>query len=177
MYYGTIAMIGITSPGGYYSLFADHYLNYVFALRWFLLHSSELLLNAAGFNVYLKDAYTIKLQNGMGVHIVYTCLGYGVMTFWLAFIFANKGSFIKKVKWMIGGIFIICTVNVLRISLMLVGINQKWPNVFNMDNHTWFNIAAYSVIFIMIYLFDRSQNKELLHDNNTQVNNGTKNIV
>ena len=160
LYYGTIAWIGITAPGGYYSPFAAHYLNYVSALRWLLLHTSKLLLQLIGFNVYLKDIYTIKLQNGLGVHVGYDCIGYGVMIFWIAFIFANKGSFIKKIKWMTGGIFIILIVNVLRISLMVIAINQKWPNVFNMDNHTWFNIAAYSVIFIMIYLFDRAEKKE-----------------
>ena len=155
-------MIGITSPVGYYSSFADKYLNYVSLLRWGLLHSSKLLLQVTGFTIYLKDIYTIKLQNGLGVHVGYDCIGYGVMIFWLAFIFANKGSLIKKIKWIMAGLLVIWIVNVLRISLMVIAVNQKWPLFLNMDNHTWFNIAAYTVIFTMIYLFDRSQKKEII---------------
>ena len=153
-------MIGITSRGGYYSSFADHYLNYVSVLRWLLLHSSRLLLELVGYRIYFKDIYTLKLRDGLGVHVGYDCIGYGVMIFWLAFIFANRGSFIKKLKWITGGLFVIWIVNVLRISLMLVSVNGRWPTVFNLDNHSWFNIAAYSVIFVMIYLFDRAERKE-----------------
>ena len=164
LYYGTIAWIGITAPRGYYSPFAAHYLNYVSALRWLLLHTSKLLLQLFGFNVYQKDIYTIRLQNGLGVHIGYDCIGYGVMIFWIAFIFANKGRFIKKAKWMAGGLLAIWMINVIRISLMLMAVNQNWASPFNLDNHTLFNIAAYLCIFIMIYFFDRSQNKELAFD-------------
>lgn len=160
LYYGTIAMIGITSPGGWYLAFADNYLDYVSGLRWLLLHSSKWLLLISGYPVYLKDIFTIKLQNGLGVHVGYDCIGYGVLIFWGAFIFANNGSFIKKAKWMLGGWLAIWIVNVLRISLMLIALNKNWSSPFNLDNHTLFNIAAYIVIFSMIYLFDRAQKKE-----------------
>ena len=161
LYYGTIAMIGVTSPQGFYSAFADDYLDYVSLLRWVLLHSSKLLLNLMGYQVYLKDIYTIKLQNGLGVHVGYDCIGYGVMIFWVAFIFANEGSFSKKLKWMAGGLLLIWIVNVLRISMMLLSINHNWSSPFDLDNHTLFNIAAYTVMFTMIYFFDRSKKNEL----------------
>lgn len=159
LYYGTIAMIGLVSPGGYYCAFADRYLDYVSGLRWALLHLSKLQLQAFGYDVYLKDIYTIKMRNGSGVHVGYDCIGYGVMIFWFAFIYANKGSFIKKAKWAIGGLLIIWVVNICRISLMLISINEKWSSPFNLDNHTLFNIAAYTVIFTMIYFFDRNEKK------------------
>ena len=114
-----------------------------------------------GFSVYLKDVYTIKLQNGLGVHVGYDCIGYGVMSFWAAFIFANSGSFIKKLQWMAGGLLLIWIVNVVRITLMLIAVNRKWSSPFNLDNHTLFNIAAYTIIFTMIYCFDRAKKKDL----------------
>ena len=160
LYVGTIAWIGITAPGGYYWPFAATYLNYVAALRRLLLHGAKIFLEALGYAVYLKDAYTIRIQNGLGVHVGYDCIGYGVMFFWLAFIVANKGSFAKKIKWVGIGLLIIWLVNVLRIALMVIAVNDHWPSLFNLDNHGWFNMAAYTVIFCMIYLFDRSQNKE-----------------
>jgi len=161
LYYGTIAMIGITSPGGYYSEFAAKYLDYVSALRWMLLHCAKLLLNIFGFHVYLKDVYTIKLQNGLGVHVGYDCIGYGVLIFWFAFVFANSGSFVKKAKWILGGLLLIWMVNVIRIALMVVSVNNHWSTPLGLDNHTLFNIAAYAVIFTMIYFFDRAEKKAL----------------
>jgi exosortase/archaeosortase family protein len=160
MYYGTIAMIGITTPGGYYSSFAEKYINYVAWLRALLLFVSKWVLYVFGFDTYLKDVYTLKLHNGSGVHIGYDCIGYGVLFFWMAFIFANKVRLVKKVRWLLTGGFLIFFVNIIRISLMLVAVNRKWQALFNLDSHTLFNIAAYMIIFILIYFFDRSVKKE-----------------
>ena len=159
LYYGTKAMIGITTPGGYYVTFADKYLDYISGLRYLLLHSSKGLLNLLGFDIYLKDSYTIKMVNGRGVQVVYSCLGYGLLSFWIAFVIANKLSFRKMLQWMIGGVLVIILLNVSRISLMLISVNKHWPSLLNLDNHTWFNIVAYGAIFCMMYLFDRSQKK------------------
>ncbi len=152
-------MIGITTPGGYYVAFAGKYMDYISGFRNLLLNSSKLLLQAIGYDVYLKDGYTIKLVNGRGVKIVYSCLGYGVISFWIAFVFANKTSFWQMIRWMFIGVLVIILVNVFRISLLVIAINKHWPSLFNFDNHTWFNIVAYSFIFIMMYLFDRSERK------------------
>ncbi|MBC7616989.1 MAG: hypothetical protein H7202_13060, partial [Pedobacter sp.] len=95
-------MIGITTPGGYYVAFADKYLDYISGLRYLLLHTSKGLLTMIGFDVYLKDIYTIKMVNGRGVQVVYSCLGYGLLSFWIAFIIANKMPFRSMLKWMMG---------------------------------------------------------------------------
>src|SRR5689334_22919877 len=89
LYYGTIAFIGISSPGGYYVRFADRYINYVAWLRASLLYTSNGVLKLLRYPVYLPDSYTIKLEKGSGVHIGYDCIGYGVLFFWIAFVFAN----------------------------------------------------------------------------------------
>ncbi len=159
LYYGTKAMIGITTPGGYYVAFADRYLDYISGLRYLLLHTSKGLLGVLGLDVYLKDAYTVKMVNGRGVQMVYSCLGYGLLSFWIAFIIANKMAFRKMFQWMVGGVLVIFLLNVFRISLMLVSVNRHWPSLLDLDNHTWFNIVAYGAIFYMMYLFDRSQKK------------------
>ena len=160
LYYGTIALIGLTTPGGYYSSFAEKYFNYVAALRYLLLHCAKLLLELFGFDIYLKDAYTLKMNGGSGVHVGYDCIGYGVMFFWIAFIYANNVSFVKRLQWLLGGLLLIWLVNVIRIALMLVAVNQHWKSFLNLDNHTLFNIAAYTVIFTMIFFFDKSLKKE-----------------
>ena len=158
--YGTKAVIGITTSGGYYSQFAADYLDYVSVLRNVLMYGSKNLLSAFGFHTYLKDAFTLKLDDGRGVRMVYSCLGYGIMSFWIAFIVANRGKLLKKVKWITGGVVIIYLINVVRISLMLIGIKKQWSAPFGLDNHTLFAIAAYTAIFTMIFFFDRYEKKK-----------------
>jgi exosortase/archaeosortase family protein len=159
LYYGTLAMIGLASPGGYYSPFIHNYLDYVSWLRFALLSVSKFVLALFGYSTFIDGAYTLRMKGGYGVHLVYSCLGFGVMSFWVAFIFANKVKWQKKVKWIMIGLLSIFFINVIRISLLLVAVNKNWPNVLNLDNHTLFNIAAYILIFTMIYLFDMSEKK------------------
>lgn len=161
LYYGTIAMIGITSPDGLYSPFLAKYLDYVSWLRSGLLHCSIYLTQALGYPAFISDIYTIKLKNGLGVHVGYDCIGYGVLFFWVAFLVANAVPWKTKLKWLLGGVLVIWCINVVRISMLLIAINQKWSSPFNLDNHTLFNIAAYLAIFTMIYLFDQSEKKRL----------------
>lgn len=160
LYYGTIGLIAVTSPGGYYSEFLHKYFDYVSLLRSALLHSSKFFLSILGFKVDIADSQSLKMDSGSGVHIGYDCIGYGVLFFWMAFIFANKVSFKKKIKWIFSGIIIIWIINVLRISLLLLAIEKNWHAFFSINNHTAFNIVAYAAIFTMIYFFDRSEKIE-----------------
>ncbi len=99
------------------------------------------------------------LNNANGIRMVYSCIGYGVMSFWAAFIIANTGNMLKKIKWILAGWFAIWCINVLRISLLIISQDKHWPMPLGFDHHTWFNIFAYLLILIMIYFFDRSSKK------------------
>jgi exosortase/archaeosortase family protein len=157
LYYGSLAVIGFSSPGGYYSSFIHNYLDYVAWLRSALLYCSKLLLTFFGYSTYIDGVHTLRMQGGFGVRLVYSCIGFGVMSFWIAFIFANKVRWQKKVKWIMMGVSLIFLINVIRISLLLVAVNAKWSNPLNLDNHSLFNAVVYILIFVMIYLFDRSE--------------------
>ncbi|MEJ7587818.1 MAG: exosortase/archaeosortase family protein [Ferruginibacter sp.] len=156
LFYGTIGFIGLTAPGGYYSPLFDHYLNYVSWLRSSLLYGAKFVVSIAGFDTQVKNIYTLAVPDGRGVHVGYDCLGYGVLSFWVAFIIANSGERIKKIKWLAGGMVAIWCINVLRIAILLIAINQQWHAAFGFDHHTWFNIAAYTFIFTGIYFYDKS---------------------
>ena len=160
MFFGTKAIIGLTVPGGYYSPFLAEYFNYPSLLRYSLLNGTRLLVALFGFDAYLRDAYHVTMVNGRGVHLVYACLGYGLLSFWIAFIFANNGSFYKKIKWLVVGCSIIWLINVIRISLVLIATNQQWALPLTLEHHTLFNIIVYACIFLMIWLFQRSEKKE-----------------
>jgi exosortase/archaeosortase family protein len=159
LYYGTKAIIGLASPGGYYAAFINEYLNYVKWFRYALLYSAKALLSISGYKVFVQNMYTLRMYNGHGVHLVYSCLGFGILSFWAAFIFANKTNWRKKIIWIVGGWAMISFINVIRLSLLLISANEKKATTLNIDNHTLFNIAAYLLVFVMIYLFDRSQKK------------------
>jgi exosortase/archaeosortase family protein len=160
LYFGTLLIIGFSAPGGHYSVFVAEYLDYVSWLRYSLLHGSKLLLLLLGYKSDIININTIRLAGGRGIRMVYSCVGYGVMSFWGAFIFANTGKWIKKIKWIIGGWFVIWCINITRISLLILSINKGWAMPFHLDHHTLFNIAAYTFIFVMIYLFDKSEKKQ-----------------
>ena len=112
-----------------------------------------------GYEAYQSDGIHLSLVGGGSVQLVYSCLGYGVTSFWIAFIFANNGSWKKKLAWMIGGTLVLYIINVIRIGLTLLGNSKKWHFPFGWDNHDWFNIAAYGAIFLMIWMYDRAGRK------------------
>ena len=167
MYFGSYAIIGISAPGGYYSEFVANYLDYVSAIKLTLMHGSKFLLSFFGIETKFAGSDHIKFINGRGVFISYDCVGFGVFSFWIAFVIANKISIRKKIFWLFGGIFLLWIINVTRISLFLVAINKKWNMPLGIDHHTWFNIASYIAIFIMIYFFDRSSNHNLFNNKKT----------
>lgn len=164
LYFGTLAVIGLSTPESYYSPFVAGYLDYVSLLRSSLLYASKGLLSVFNFNTVFRDKYTLMSGNS-GIRMVYTCIGYGVMSFWAAFIIANKGTWKRKTIWIIGGLFALWCINVLRISLLIVALNKNWAMPLGLDHHTWFNIVAYALIFLMIYLYDRSMARLKLKSN------------
>lgn len=91
--------------------------------------------------------------------MVYSCLGIGIFSFWGAFIIANEGTALNKLKWVLIGTLTIWLINVGRIVLLLLAHNNKWVSPININHHTMFNIVAYGAIFLLMYAFDRSQKK------------------
>ena len=157
-YFGTLAIIGLSTPENQYSSFIATYLNFIDPLRHSLLYGAKGFLSLLGHSAYLFDNYTLAMQ-GSGVRMVYSCIGYGVMSFWIAFVVANKGNWKKKLTWIIAGLTDLWCINVLRVALLLLAANKHWTIPFGWDHHTWFNIFAYALIFTLIYFYDRSNKK------------------
>lgn len=173
-YFGTLAIIGLSSPDNFYSSFVAAYLNFIAPLRYSLLRGASMLLAAFGYSSSLKDDYTILLNSGEGVRMVYSCIGYGVMSFWTAFVFANRGGWKKKAVWILIGLFALWIINVWRIALLLMTMKKRLAFPLGWDHHTWFNIAAYLLIFAMIYFYDRSFGKSNETLINTNANQNTQ---
>lgn len=159
LYFGSLAVIGLTAPGGYYSSIIANYFDFIGWLRSSYLHTSKFILSALNYDAVIWDKYTLIIKHSNGIRMVYSCIGYGIMSFWGAFIFANEASKKKKIVWLISGLLLIWFINTLRITLLLISGYKHWPIAFGIDHHLLFDIIAYAFIFFMIFLFDKFSHK------------------
>ena len=154
-YFGTLAIIGLAAPGGYYSVVIDTYFDYVSGIKNALIAGTRGILGLFNIHTYTVPGFIVRIVNGTGVMIAYDCVGYGVMSFWAAYVISSSGKGSSKIIWTLTGFLILFIINVIRISLLLVAFNKHWAMPMGLNHHTWFNIVAYIAIFIMIYFFDR----------------------
>ncbi len=159
-YFTTLAIIGIAAPGGWYSPVVAQYLDYVSWLKMSLTDATGFILSFFHIHTETEPGFVIKFTGGRGVIIAMSCVGYGVYSFWIAFVAANKGKILKKSLWIFFGLLALWFINVVRITLVLAAINKGWPMPLGIDHHTWFTIFAYLLIFLMIWLYDRSFSKK-----------------
>jgi exosortase/archaeosortase family protein len=138
-------------------------------LRASLLHAAKFVAGLLGFETFFVNEYVLRVVNGTGIKMVYSCLGVGVMSFWTAFVVANKAEILNKVLWLFGGLFMLWLINVLRITFLLIADNKHWPIPY-FDHHTWFNMLAYILVFLLMYLYDRYHKASLKLSSNAFTN-------
>lgn len=160
-YFGTLAIIGLAAPGGYHSPFIEKNLDYVRWLKLSLLKGTELMLSLFNISSHTEPGFRQRIDGGLSIIIAMDCVGYGVYSFWIAFVAANQGTFFKKAIWILAGLIALWVINVIRISLFLVAINEGRSMPLGLDHHTWFNLLAYTLIFIMIWLYDKAFKQKL----------------
>lgn len=157
-HFGCEFFIGLTSPEGLYIRFLDEHLNFIAWLRHSILFGSDMLSSLFGHPAYIDGPYHLRAEsNGQGVQMVYSCIGYGIMSFWAGFVLAHTGSWKRKLGWTILGLVTIWVINCFRVAIILIASVNKWDFNRFMDHHDFFNIVAYIFIFILIVLFLRKQ--------------------
>lgn len=160
-YYFHLFFYGITTPAGtFYSSFLEYDLNYIAWLRSFILHTSDIITHVFGFPTHIADELTIRVYDRPGVTLNYACLGFGIVSFWIAFVVAHSGNWQKKLYWCTIGIVAICFINCIRVSLLLISMEKDWSGFDYIDHHDMFNLGSYVIILFLIYLFDKAGNKE-----------------
>lgn len=153
-YFGTLAVIGLAAPGGIYSPFVEKYLDYVSWIKQSLIWAVKNVAHWSGYETIVRPDFVISSYNA-SIKIAMDCVGYGVYSFWAAYVIANDGSRIKKTLWVVIGLLLLWTINAGRISLFFLALQKNKPMPFGIDHHTWFNIIAYIAIFGMILLFEK----------------------
>jgi len=160
-YYFNILFLGFTSPGNYYSSFFDHYLNYIAALRWFLLQSSSGILRLWGFSTLTNTDQLLVVGRGI-ITLAYDCLGLGVMSFFAAFVLSYpKSSTRPKLTFLTIGLLTIQMLNIVRFVLLALFWHGAYSGII--DHHTLFNVIIYIVISISLYFWvttDIASNKQ-----------------
>jgi exosortase/archaeosortase family protein len=160
-YYFSIAFNGIVSPeGGLYSAFLDHYLNYIAWIRESNIYVSNVMTNALGTRSFISGPQMINIAGGTEVEIWLPCLGFGIMSFWGAFVIVNAGTLKRKLLWAFAGIFAIWFINCCRITLLLIALDNNWRQMGSIDHHDMFNIVSYSCIFLMMYFYTRKPSSQ-----------------
>ncbi|MBN8835977.1 MAG: hypothetical protein J0I09_01840 [Sphingobacteriia bacterium] len=158
-YVGTYCYIGITSPGGYYFPYLDHYFNYVNWLRSLLLNGAKAILQILGFEGNITDKYHLQINHANSVQLVYACLGYGVISFWFAFVITSSINTIHKIKWMLAGFLLIVFSNMLRLAILLIAIYKGWTLWFNLEHHFVYNVIAYGIVGLLCWGFLKREDK------------------
>ena len=156
-------VISASHPNGkLYSLFVTQYLNIMNGIRNILIGISQLVLSVFNYSTTRYAEHGLMINTGGKVSVNNACLGYSIMAFWLAFIFANDGTWKMKAKWILTGLLAITIINVGRIVFLLIALNKKWSLFYSIDHHSAFNIVAYLFIFGLMYVFIRSRREEAI---------------
>ncbi len=152
-YYFNILFLGITSPGNYYSPFLADHLNYIYALRWLLLHYSAFILDCLGFGTVVNNYELLVAGHGI-IRLSYECLGLGVLSFFSAFVLAYPKPWKAKIIFLLAGIVSIEILNVIRFVLLALFWDKHSGTI--VDHHTIFNILIYIIISISLYFWVKS---------------------
>lgn len=161
-YYFNIAFWGVVNPGGYYSPFLAKYLNYISALRFVLIHSTELILKLMGYGTVTNDHELLLAGHGI-INVSYSCFGLGVLSFFAAFVLAYPKPRKQKLIFLVSGILIIEILNVFRFVILALFLSKV--NAQNLDHHTIFNICIYIIISISLFLWVRNDTAAKQHAN------------
>lgn len=156
-YFFNLFYIGITAPGGWYFSYWDKHLNYVHWLRDFLLWASSNTLNLLGYQTKTSRYELLVVGHGK-ISLVYSCLGFGVMSFFAAFVLAWPAILRAKISFVIIGLLIIQILNILR--FVLLGLYwQSASGYIGIDHHFVYNLIVYLIIALMLFIYVNTQKK------------------
>lgn len=153
LYCFSFFLIGASVPGGSVYLPWLHYINYVDGLQYSIIKTCSFLLNLFGYNVTASSKSILQLDNSTSILMAYGCAGFGIMGVWIAFVITLKQPFKIMIKGLLAGLFILWTINVVRILLLILSNYHHWSHILPFDHHTNFNIVSYAAILLMLRFY------------------------
>ncbi|OLY93797.1 exosortase/archaeosortase family protein [Cnuella takakiae] len=156
LYYFHLFYWGLTTPDGtVYSSFLDLHFNYINWWTSLIVHTAKAASATLGLVTEIKGLKTLQTNNGSWVNVNFACLGFGVLSFWFAFVWASRVGLRKMMMWTLAGLIGFFVLNSIRICVLLYALHQNWQVNRFMDHHETFNVITYLFIFLLIYLFSR----------------------
>lgn len=153
-YFSTLAVIGLSSPTGIYSAFVAQYLDYVSGLKNVIIFCVIKLLSIFNISAAAGPQFSVGIVGGKAVIVAMSCVGYGVYSFWLAYVIATSADTKLKITWALVGLAALFIINIIRIAGFLYTYNKGTLMPLGIDHHTWFNLMAYTIIFLLIYFYE-----------------------
>lgn len=155
LFYGiNILYIGLITPEGFYIPWLQEHANYIRHWREFDLQTTAAMLNILGFRTSLTEL-SLSVSGLSGFKLVYSCLGYGVMSFFAAFVLSFPKRLSGRLFMLVSGIMIIQALNIIRFILISIywkpSYKQNW-----IDHHTLFNIVVYLIITAILYAWTQT---------------------
>ncbi|TCD00798.1 exosortase Y [Pedobacter psychroterrae] len=162
LFYGfNLINIGITTPGNYYISFLDKYFNYISSWRNFCISSAAYVLKILGYRISTSENHLIN-HGFSGFRLVYSCLGYGIMSCFAAFVIAFPKSTWSKMIFLVAGLTAIQLLNTLRFILISI-YYQPHASVLLMDHHDMFNYILYVILGTSMYFWTGKFSKNNNH--------------
>lgn len=157
---------GVVHPGGrVYFPFWERYLNIFKFIENFVLQTSMFLANLFDVQAYRATSDTLRLESGGHLVMKEPCYGLGLMSVWTAFVFSDSTSWKRKTLWGVMGIAALLVINALRVTLLLIALKNRWNihllDAYTLTHHTLFNIVAYALIFLLMYVYYK-RNKDTI---------------
>jgi exosortase/archaeosortase family protein len=150
IYYFNVVVYGLTSRGNHYSAFLDEHFNYIRLLRHFLLKVTQHIVTWFGFTSITNDLQLLVAGRGT-LYMGYDCLGFGVMSFFSAFVIAYPKRLKSKLLFLVAGLLCIQLLNIVRLVVLALFWDKRPGTI--LDHHTIFNIIIYIIIAISIYFW------------------------
>lgn len=124
-----------------YAVVAD---TIIFPVKW--------LLAIIGYDSVIYERI-ISIPGYRGVEIQGPCMGFDVISIFVAFLVAypGKATVFQKVTFIVGGILLIHLLNISRVTALL--INNIYNVPLPMNHHDLYNIIIYSFIIGFFYLW------------------------
>lgn len=151
LYFFNIIYIGITSKGGIYIPFLDENINYIKWWRTFSIESSAKILRWMGHTV-LTGSTQLKVVDRFGFTLIYSCLGYGIMSAFTAFCISFPSPFKYRWGFMVTGLVFIQLLNTIRFVFLSLYWDKHNP-LLPIDHHDLFNIFIYMILIAICYFW------------------------
>ncbi len=115
------------------------------------MQTSASIIRAMGEQVFTTEIWFRVVGRG-GFVMAYDCLGYGVMSFFTAFVIAFPKPIKSKLWFLPAGLLLIQTLNVIR--FVFLGLYWRQSELKTIiDHHDLFNIVLYIVLMIVLYFW------------------------